>query len=408
MLLDTRPLRHRRDYRLLFIGQTVSFFGSMITSVAIPVQVYRLTGSSAMVGMIGIAQLVPLSFAALWGGAYADAMDRRRLLVGAELLLACGALLFFANTLFAQPSVPLIFAVTALMSAVNGFHRPTLEAMTQKLIPPEELTAVAALGSLKYNLGAIGGPALAGLLIAKVGLEATFALDALTYGISLVALARMQPMQAMEEGARPDLRSIAEGLRYALTRPELIGTYVVDIVAMTFAMPMALFPAMADAMGGESAVGFLYPAMSLGSLLLTLFSGWTSRVRRHGLAVLLAAAAWGVAITALGFVRSLPLAVVCLAVAGGADMVSGLFRMTIWNTTIPPKLRGRLAGVEMLSYMTGPLLGNARAGWVASVTSVAFSIYSGGVLCVIGVFLCGLALPLFLRYEASQPKASSA
>jgi MFS family permease len=191
-------------------------------------------------------------------------------------------------------------------------------------------------------------------------------------------------------------------LKYALGRPELIGTYVVDMVAMTFAMPMALFPAMAVAWGGAKAAGWLYSAMSFGSLFTTIFSGWTSKVSRHGAAVVIAAAIWALAIVFVGFSSSLPLAVVCLAMAGAADSVSGVFRGTIWNETIPSDLRGRLAGVEMISYLSGPLLGNARAGWVASVSSNTISIVSGGVICFVGVLLCIPFLPAFWNYSAAR------
>ena len=228
---------------------------------------------------------------------------------------------------------------------------------------------------------------------------ATYLIDVATFFVSLVALARMSAMPPAEEAGKPGLRSIVEGLAYARRRPELIGTYVVDIVAMTFAMPMALFPAMAQGWGGAAAAGWLYAAMPIGSFAITLLSGWTKAVRRRGAAVIVAAALWGVSILALGQARSLAAAMVCLAFAGACDMVSGLFRMTIWNETIPSHLRGRLAGVEMISYMTGPLLGNARAGWMASMRSVGFSIVAGGGVCVAGVLLCIPLLPAFWRYR---------
>ncbi|MDB4979684.1 MAG: transporter [Myxococcales bacterium] len=399
MLLDVSPLRRHRDFRRLFIGQFVSFFGSMITYVAVPYQVYQLTSSSLVVGLLGTAQLIPLLLFGLWGGAYADAVDRRRLLIGAELLLSAISLALFANARLPHPSVTAIFVLTALMSAVNGFHRPTLEAMAPRLVDRDELPATAALTSLRGSLGAVAGPAIGGLCIARFGISATYAIDVVTFVVSLVALAGMSAMPPAAEAAKAGLRSILEGLHYARRRPELIGTYVIDIVAMTFAMPTALFPAMAQTWGGPTAVGWLYAAMPMGSLVTTLFSGWTQHVSRRGAAVVIAAALWGVAIIALGHAPNLALAVVCLAFAGAADMLSALFRMTIWNETIPTHLRGRLAGVEMISYMTGPLLGNARAGWMASLRSVGFSIVTGGVVCVAGVLLCIPLLPSFWRYR---------
>lgn len=408
MLLDISPLRRHRDFRLLFIGQFVSFFGSMITYVAVPYQLYQLTGSSLAVGLLGTVQLLPLLLAALWGGAYADAMDRRRLLVGAEVLLALVSLGFAANALLPRPSVTAIFVLAALASAVTGFHRPTLEAMSPRLVDRDELPATAALSALRGMLGAVAGPAVGGFFVARFGMGATYLIDVGTFLVSLVALARMADMPAAAGAAKPGLRSIFEGLDYARRRPELIGTYVVDIVAMTFAMPTALFPALAQGWGGATAAGSLYAAMPLGSFAMTIFSGWSKKVSRRGAAVVLAAAAWGVAVVALGHAGSLTMALVCLALAGAADAVSGLFRMTIWNETIPSHLRGRLAGVEMISYMTGPLLGNARAGWVASLRGARFSIVSGGWICLGAVLLCIPLLPAFWRYrptDAGQARA---
>jgi len=399
VLLDVSPLRRHRDYRLLFAGQFVSAFGSMITYAAVPYQVYELTRSSLAVGMLGVVQLVPLVVFALWGGAYADAMDRRKLVIASEVLLTGASLALAVNSMLARPVTWVLFAVTAVVSVVNGFHRPALQAMTPKLVDREDLTAVAALGTLSYSLAAIAGPAAGGLLIASTGFPVTYAIDVATFVVSLWALWAMRSMPPAGDVSPPGLASIVEGLRYARRRPELIGTYVVDMVAMAFAMPMALFPAMAERWGGPFAAGCLYAAMPAGTLIVSLLSGWTGRVDRHGAAVVIAAALWGAAILGLGFASTLAAAVVCLAIAGAADTVSGIFRMTIWNQTIPAELRGRLAGVEMISYLSGPLVGNARAGWVASLAGNAWSLASGGVTCVVGVLLCIPALPAFWRYS---------
>jgi MFS family permease len=404
-LLDLSPLRKHRDYRLLYTGQVLSFVGSMLTYVAVPYQIFQLTKSALWVGLLGTAQLVPLLVAGLFGGALADSMDRRRLLVFSELAMAVGSAALALNALLPNPSAVVLFAVSAAMSGVNGFHRPALDALTPRLVDREDLTAVSALSFLRFNIGAIGGPACAGFLIAHYGVAITYLIDCLSFGVSVVCVALLRPLArpALEE--RSSVARIAEGLRYAIRRPELVGTYVVDIVAMLFAMPMALFPSMGERWGGASATGWLYAAMSIGSLLMTMLSGWSKRVKRQGAAVVLAAGLWGVAIVALGFAPNLPLAIACLALAGAADMVSGMFRMTIWNQTIPDELRGRLAGVEMISYMTGPLLGNARAGFVASAASERISIVSGGVLCVIGVAACVPLLPMFWRYVAAPAAA---
>jgi len=404
VLLDISPLRKHREFRLLYIGQAVSLAGSMLTYVAVPYQIFQITQSSLWVGLLGSAQLVPLLVAGLFGGALADSLDRRRMLVVSELVLALGSAALAINALLPHPSAVFVFVVSALMSGVNGFHRPALEAMTPRLVEREDMPAVAALGSLRHNAAAVGGPALAGLLIAWWGLPTVYVIDVLSFGASVACLVLLHPPPSPVSDHTSSLARIAEGLRYARGRPELIGTYVVDIVAMTFAMPMALFPVMGNQWGGATATGWLFSAMSIGSLATTLLSGWTSRVRRHGAAVVLAAALWGAAVVGLGFASSLPLAMACLIVAGAADMVSGIFRSTIWNQTIPDHLRGRLAGVEMISYMTGPLLGNARAGGLASITNVPFAIASGGALCVLGVLACIPLLPGFWRYESdAQP-----
>jgi MFS family permease len=285
------------------------------------------------------------------------------------------------------------------MSAVNGLHTPALQAMTPRLVAAEDLPSIAALGSLRSTAAMIAGPALAGVLIAHVGLGVTYMIDVLTFVVSLAALAGIHTRFMKGEHTPAGLRSIGEGLRYAVARPELIGTYAVDIIAMTFAMPTALFPSMGARWGGAESTGWLYSAMSMGSLCIALFSGWAARVSRQGAAVVIAAGVWGAAIAALGLARSLPVAVACLICAGAADMVSGLFRGAIWNETIPDSHRGRLAGVEMMSYMTGPLIGNARAGWVASFSSDATSILSGGVLCVLGVLASIALLPKFWHYR---------
>jgi hypothetical protein len=271
--------------------------------------------------------------------------------------------------------------------------------MTQKLVSFDELRAVSALTSLRGTSASIAGPAIAGACIAAFGLAATYAVEVATFALSLAALAAIRSMPPAEHAQPAGLVTIIEGLRYAASRPELIGTYAVDIVAMTFAMPVAIFPALAEHFGGAYAVGYLYSAMSIGALLITIFSAWTKRVERHGAAVVVAALLWGLAIVALGYADSLPVAIACLVAAGAADMVSGLFRMTIWNETIPSTLRGRMAGIEQLSYMTGPLLGNARAGFTAEIFGLARSITWGGLLCVGCVAACVPALPAFWRYR---------
>lgn len=400
-LINIKPLIHHRDFRLLFIGQAVSFLGSMISYMAVPYQLYQLTQSSLLVGLLGTVQLIPLIFTGLYGGALADSFNRRKLLIGSEIfmLLFCFALL--GNACLEKPQVWIIFVVSGLLSALTGFHRPAMEALTPQIVAKEDMPAIAALGSLRYSVGAIVGPALGGWLIAKYGIYIAYLVDALTFAISLTALWMMRPKVAELSNEAPSITHILEGFKYALARPELVGTYLVDMIAMTFAMPIALFPALSHRWGGATAAGWLYAAMPMGSIVVSLFSGAAHRITRHGTAVISSATVWGIAIVAFAFAPSLAWGIVCLALAGAADMVSGLYRSTIWNQTIPTDYRGRLASIEMLSYMSGPLLGNARAGFVASASSDFVSIVSGGALCVAGCLLCIVLLPRFWRYSGS-------
>jgi len=398
LALDVSPLRASRDYRLLFAGQFISGFGSAISYVVLPWQVYQLTKSSFAVGMLGVAEFVPMFIMAFVGGALADYVDRRRLILLAEtgLALCCGILVL--NSLLAEPMVWVLFVIAAVFAALNGIHRPSLEALTPRLVEPEQLPAVSALTILRYNFNFIVGPAIAGVIAASLGAAFAFTIDAATFVVSIIALLLMRSIPVPVDPDRPSLRSVREGLKYARSRQELLGTYLVDLNAMFFGMPMALFPAIAESFGGAS-VGLFYAMPAAGSLVVTLTSGWTSRIHKHGLAVTVAATVWGLMIIGFGMANSLWLALLFLAAAGGADTVSGMFRMTIWNQTIPDHLRGRLAGIEVISYTTGPYLGNAEAGLVAGLFGLRASVVSGGVLCVLGSGLLALLLPAFLRYD---------
>jgi MFS family permease len=400
--MDFGPLRRRRDFRLLWIGQGVSFFGSMITFVALPYQAYHLTGSSLVVGLLGLAELVPLLGAAFVGGALADAFDRRRMMQITELSFAVGSLVLVGNALLARPHVWVLFAMSVVLATLDGLQRPSLEALMPRLVERDELMAAGALSTFRMTLGEIAGPALAGVLLATAGLPATYAVDTATFVVSLAALRMMQAVPPPPEAEPPSLGRIAEGIRYAGSRQDLMGTYIVDIVAMFFGMPMALFPAAATHLGGAGVLGLLYAAPAAGSLVATATSGWTARVHRHGAGVCVSAAAWGAGIVVFGIAPDLGIALLGLAVAGGADMLSGIFRMTIWNQTIPDHLRGRLAGIEQVSYSTGPLLGNVESGVVASLAGLRASIVSGGALCIAGVALAALTLPGFWRYDARE------
>ncbi|HST51967.1 MAG TPA: MFS transporter [Pyrinomonadaceae bacterium] len=396
--LDLTPLRESRDFRLLFAGRAISFFGSMMTFVAVPWQMFRLTKSSFAVGMLGVAEFVPIFLMAFVGGALADAIDRRRMVRITEALIAALTAILIFNSFVERPRVWVLFTCAALLAALDGLQRPSLDSLIPRLVSAEQMPAAMALRSLSGTIAMIGGPALGGLLVTSLGPAVTYSVDLATFAASLVALWMMRAVPPPVGADRPSLRSIIEGLRYARSRSELLGTYLIDINAMFFGMPMALFPAMAEGFGGSS-VGLLYAAPAFGAMCVALTSGWAKRVNRHGLGVALAAAVWGVAIIAFGFARTLWAALPCLALAGAADMVSGLFRQIIWNQTIPDHLRGRLAGIEVVSYTTGPLLGNAESGVVAGLFGVRASVVSGGVLCVAGTALLSLLLPSFIRYD---------
>jgi MFS family permease len=398
--VDLVPLRASRDFRLLFVGQGVSFAGSMITYVAIPYQVYALSRSSLLVGLLSLAELGPLLVTALVGGAIADAKDRRRIVQLTELGLAVVSAVLVANALLARPRLSVLFAAAACAAVLDGLQRPSLDALLPRVVTREQLPAAIALSSLRMTVGMVAGPPLGGLLVAVAGLPATYAVDVVSFAASLAALRLMRAAPPPPDAAAPSLTAVLDGWRYARSRPELLGTYLVDINAMLFGMPNALFPAVAAGFGGASVLGLLYAAPSVGSLVVTATCGWVGRVHHHGRAVVVAAGGWGVAIFGFGLARDLWLAVVLLALAGAADMVSGLSRSTIWNQTIPDALRGRLAGIEMLSYSTGPLLGNVEAGAVARAVGVRTSITSGGVLCVVGTAVLAGCLPAFWRYDA--------
>jgi MFS family permease len=405
MLIDLGPLRHNTAFRRLFASQFISGLGTMVSYVAVPWQVYELTRSNALVGLLGLVQLVPVVACGLVGGAVADRVDRKRLLMGSEALMALCVAGLLANALRAAPSVYVIYVLVAVLQGASGFHRPALEALTQKLARPQEFAAVAALSSVRGTFGMVAGPALAGLLLVRWGAVGAYLFDVISFMAALFFIARIprERIGSVDSATeRPHLwADLVEGLRFAWARPELMGTYIVDIVAMAFAFPIALFPAMAAAYGRTESVGWLLSAMSVGALVIGLFSGWASKVKRHGRAVVLAAVVWALGIVALGFAPSLTLALVCLALAGAADMVSGVFRGTIWNETIPNALRGRLAGIEMISYLTGPLIGNVRAGFMADAYGVSASIWTGGLVCLAGVVVTGFALPRFWAYRSS-------
>lgn len=396
--VDLGPLRRSVDYRWLLGAQSISSLGSAITYVVLPWQIYQLTKSSVLVGLMGAVEFVPMLVMAMVGGHLADRIDRRRLVRIADASLGITATLLAINAARPVPSVPVVFVLAAIAAALSALARPARDALVPRIVPTDLLSAAAALGGLVYSISYVAGPAVAGLIVAKAGPAIGFGIDAASYLGSVLMISMIRPVPVSDRTESTGWQSVTEGWRYAVSRQELIGTYLIDMNAMFFGMPMALFPAMAEQFG-PGTVGLLYSMPAAGAGLCSLTSGWTSRVHRHGRAVALAAGVWGVAIVGFGMARALPVALVCLLAAGFADCVSGIFRMTIWNRTIPDHLRGRLAGIEQISYLSGPYLGNAEAGLVAGAFGVRSSVISGGVLCVAGSIVLSLLLPRFIGYD---------
>ncbi|MFJ8359851.1 MFS transporter [Streptomyces sp. NPDC093984] len=400
LLPDLAPWRASADFRRLWLAGLISNFGTFLSFVALPVQLKELTGSAAAVGAIGVVELVPLIVFGLYGGALADAYDKRKLILSTEAGQGLLSAFLLLNALLPQPAVWPLYLVAALSSALTSLQRPALDSLLPRIVAHEHLPAAASLNSLRWTVGGVAGPALAGVVVAYAGLGAAYGADLVTFVVSVVLCLALAASPASHEAVKPSLRSIVAGARYAWSRKELLGTYVVDLAAMFFAMPLALLPFLAEDMHAEWSLGLMYATVPAGSLIVSLTSGWTSRIHRHGLMVVLAAAGWGLAIAAAGVARNLWLVLLCLTLGGCFDMVSGIFRAAVWNQTIPDELRGRLAGIELLSYSMGPQLGQVRSGGMAAWTSVRTSVWSGGLLCMGAVGLLALCLPALMRYDA--------
>ncbi|MEY6566795.1 MFS transporter [Streptomyces sp. PGLac3x] len=400
VLPDLSPWRSSRDFRLLWGQGLITFFGSTMALVALPLQIKELTGSPLAVGAMGAVELVPLVVFGLYGGALADAVDRARVIVATEAGLGLLALILLVNAMLPEPMLWPLYVVAAGVAALAGLQRPALDSLLARIVPHEQLAAAAALNALRWQAGAIAGPAAAGLVVAYAGNVPAYATTVACFAVSVLMCLRLSPAPPSENAAKPSLRGIAEGARYAWSRPVLLGTYAIDLAAMFFAFPNTIFPFLADELDADWSLGLMYAAGSVGSLLVSLTSGWASRMRRHGLLVVFGATGWGLAIAAAGRMSDVWLVLVCLALAGAGDMLSGLGRSTIWNQTIPDGLRGRLAGIEVLSYSIGPQLGQVRAGAMAGWTGARPAIWTGGLACVVSVGLLTAALPKLVTYDA--------
>jgi MFS family permease len=406
---DVTPLRgpEAHGFRAIFASRTVAYLGAQAADVALLVQAQRLTGSPLVVGTLGLAELVPLIVFGLYGGVLADRFDRRALMRWCEPGLAACALLLLLNALLPHPLLWPLYVIAALMMAFASLQRPAFEAATPRVVPRDKLTAASAILSLSTNGSVLVGSSLGGVLAAAPGPWLVYALNAAAYAISFVMLSRLPKLpptqeESAEQANGPALREILVGLRYAVRRRDLLGSYLADLSAMIFAYPNAMLPFLAEQLHAPWSTGLMFAAPSAGAFVVSATSGWMPRVRRHGVAIACAATGWGVAMAAVGLAPDVYVALACLAVAGGADECSAVFRDTMWKQSIPDHLRGRMAGIELLSYAAGPPAGQLRSGAVAAVTSVRFSLTSGGLACVAAVAAVVVAVPALRNYTAPQ------
>lgn len=412
LLVDIEPLRKFPQFRLLWSGYLVTTFGNQITVVAVPYQIYRLTHSSLDIGLVSLAQIVPLLVGSLIGGTVADSFDRRRLLMISQALLASTSLGLALNATSARPSLWPLFVCSAFQAGFSGVDNPTRSALAVSVVDRDHLVAANALWQVLFQFGQIGGPAVAGLLLARFGVAPVYWVDLASFTASLLSLLRLrtEPMVCPEGGRELGLRAMVGGLRYLRGHQVLQAVFLVDLNAMVFGMPRALFPALGIGHfhGGARTVGLLYAAPGAGALAGALLTGWVAGIRRQGRAVLIAVAAWGSAIALFGVVPYLPLGLVLLGVAGAADVVSAVFRATILQFEAPRALLGRLQAVQTAVVSGGPRLGDLEAGVVASLAGTEVSVVSGGLLCVLGVVVLARAIPRFSRVELQGVRGGTA
>ena len=403
ILVDTTPLRESREFRLLFTGQLISMLGSQLTVVAIPYQVYGLTHSSLQVGAISLAQLVPFIAGALVAGPLGDSLDRRRIMLvtSAALALTSGALA--VNAAVDHPSLLALYLISSVAAALNGFSSTARMASVPGLVERRHISAAAAIMQVTFQVGTVVGPALSGFLLG-IGLPLVYGIDAATFVVTMVATFMMMPIPPAGGPALNPWESAKEGMRYLRSRQALQGVYIIDINAMVFGMPRALFPAMAGSVfgGGTITLGFLYAAPGVGALIGALTTGWVAHLKRQGWAVILAVVVWGAAIAVFGLVDTLGVALVMLAIAGWADVISAVLRNTMLQTSIPDRFRSRMSSIQMAVVQGGPRLGDMESGAVATATSIEFSVVSGGLACIVGAVVIGLLMPHFREYRAGE------
>jgi MFS family permease len=407
--VDVTPIRDNIAFRWLFIGQAVSVAGTQVTQVAIPLQIYQLTHSSLDVGLVGLAALVPLLFFGLWGGAVADAVDRRKLIIITSAGSGAVSTVLVVQAALDLREVWLLYVCVAVQSAFFALDSPARRAMLPQLVSAEQVPAANNLYFAVFNFGVIVGPLLAGALVGGFGFASAYAFDVASFSVAFAAvLFRLPPLPAAANAAKAGLASILEGFAFLRGRHVILMTFALDIVAMVFGMPRALFPALAvhQFHGGIETAGWLYAAPAVGALVASLTGGWMSRVHKQGAAVVWAILGWGLAITLFGTSHSLLLGLFFLAVAGAGDTVSAVFRSTILQTAVPDGLQGRLSGVFTVVVAGGPRLGDLEAGGAASLGGNAFSVISGGLACIALTLVLAAAVPAFGRYDSRRTEAA--
>lgn len=405
--IDLTPLRVSRDFRRLFVGQAISEFGTQIAFVAVPFQVYAVTRSTAMVGLLALMEVGPLVVLPIVGGALADALERRRFLIVAQTLTALLSVGLAVNAFLPEPRLWVFYVFAFLSVSAYALSSPAFRAWPARLLTPDLYTSATALEVVYYQTAALVGPILTGVLIGTVGVEWAYVVDAVSYVAVAMVLLGVRPSPPSAERISIGWSTIRGGFGLLRSSQVLQGAFLIDLNAMLFGIPVALYPAFVlDVLDASpTVVGFLYSAEALGSLLVALLSGRAKHVRRQGLVTIVACACWGAGVIGFGLAPSLWAAILFIVLASAADMVSGLYRDAIVKTVTPDEMRGRLEGIGLAVWGTGPSLGNAEAGIVASLTSVRTSIVSGGIACIAGAAALALLLPRYRRYDASDPSA---
>jgi MFS family permease len=402
MFIDLSPFRHK-NFRRLFLGQLISAFGSQMTAVVVPFQVFFITQSSFYTGLISGVEFIFIFFSSILGGVLADRFEKRNILIWAEIGLSVVPLGLAANSFSNSPNLWVIFVLAAIASFLGGIHRPALEALTPRLVSKDDIAKISALTPMRHILTTILSPMIGGFAMVSIGAFYTYIFDAVSFFISLLFLLGVNYKKLAHDENELQKNSvlgeIIEGYRYIKSRKEIFGSYVSDFIVMVFCNPIALYPALAFAFKEENSVGMLYAFPSMGAFLMTLTSRWTLSCRRYGVFIICSAALWALSLAFTGLAPTFHIILFSLLCAGFFDMVSGVFRMSLWNETIPESIRGRIAGFEMLSYMSGPLLGNALLGFLADKIGIQTALFLGAI-CSLGLLsLFNFFVPSLWRYE---------